>query len=149
MGKTGGWYKDSPVPDKEWIYHPMSSAGNRNPRTTTFPRPVPDEVACDPSRALIAQRRRVREQLVTYTTMADALEFMEYKQSTPKDRELRRLYPWINMDDGDAMDRVNNLGQCLPSDDSAMWDAARDDHNVPRYPRIIPRLSLKLKRARE
>ena len=133
MGMTGGWYEGYPVPDKELTYT-ISSWGNRDPRTTTFPRPVPDEVVGDPSRALIAQRRRVREQLVTYTVMSDALEFMEYAQSTSEERELRRLHPWINMDASSSITRANHLAHCLPDDDSSTWDSDLDEHNIPLFP---------------
>ncbi len=134
---TGGWYEGGPVPDQE-LTCTILAWGNRDPRTTTFPRPVPDEVGREPSRGLIAQRRRVREQLVSYTTMADALEFMEYKQSTPNERELYRLHPWIDMDASSSITRANHLAQCLPADDSSKWDSDQDDHAVPRYREVRP-----------
>ena len=132
MKITGGWHADYPaaVPDTELTYT-ISSWGNRDPRTTTFPRPEPDEVVCEPSRALIAQRRRVREQLVSYTVMADALEYMEYRQSTDEEKTRRRPRPWIAMGGRGAMDRMAYL---MPPDDSSTWDSDLDEHAIPRYP---------------
>jgi hypothetical protein len=133
MGMTGGWYIGGPVPESEMTFY-ISSWDNRCPRMAVFPRPVPDEVVREPSRALIAQRRRVREQLVTYTVMSDALEFMEYAQSTSEERELRRLHPWINMDASSSITRANHLAHCLPDDDSSTWDSDLDEHNIPLFP---------------
>ena len=134
MGRTGGWDGGTVVPDRELIYT-MSSRENRNPRTTVVPRPVPDEVVSEPSRRLVAQRRRVREQLVTYTAMADALEYMEYKLSTREEKEQRRTNPWINMDDGAAIARARFL-KCrrgFPADGSSAWDSDIDEHAIPRW----------------
>ena len=116
MGATGGWYEGE----------------NRNPRTAVFPRPVPDAVVREPSRALIAQRRRVREQLVTYTAMADALEYMEYQLSTREERKKRRTNPWINLGTEAALVRSGILADQMPADDSRGWDSDRDDHAMPR-----------------
>jgi hypothetical protein len=118
---TGGWYEASE---------------NRNPRTTVFPRPVPDAVVRDPSRALIAQRRRVREQLVTYTVMADALEYMEYEMSTREERKKRRRNPWIRLGTGAALGRAELMLRQKPDDDDWTWDSENDDHrraDIPRW----------------
>lgn len=128
MAKTGGWHGVAPV---NWA-HCISSMESRDPRTTLFPRPVPEAVVINPSRALIAQRRRVREQLVTYTVMADALEYMECHMATRAEKKARRVRPWINLD----ATRAEQLRHYLHEDECSGWDSDRDAHVIRRQPNV-------------
>jgi hypothetical protein len=107
------------VPSEEGLHEVLKSR-DRNPRTAMFPRPIPDEVVRDPSRALMAQRRRTREQMVTYVAMADALEFMEYDQSTSAEKDEFYKNPWIRFEGIEC----NFFTPC--NDDSREWDTNQD-----------------------
>ena len=71
----------------------LGGGGMRDPRTTDCTRSIPSPIAADASQWLVRQREETRRQLISFTAMADQLEYMEWNEATVSERV--GVYPFL------------------------------------------------------